>query len=481
MAPRTSEWKTEQKELVRVLSHLPYSLPQAISDIIDNSIDAKSKNIIVKVNQVDNQQYVMIKDDGKGIPPDELEKMMTFGGTRDYAPDDLGAFGVGLKSSSISQSRNLTIFTKIEGKPMNIRRIDVDWMEETDQYDKLLHTDSGSPVVEYIRNEGLLPGENGTTVLLENLHRFDALREGDNSDAHTLIEILPRTESHLAMVFHRFLENPSHPRHFKLTLESREVTPLNPMAPHEDDPNFGTLAKKSNLTIKHENKDYKVPIELVILPHQKRHKDRKFREHITHTVEGSWGETEGAYLYRNDRIIAFSSWFGTVNKQVTYSLRRASVEISKELDDYFSLNPMKTDYRLPRDFREKFKKSMEVKREWISGEKKSTFTDRANRRYRNDGKGTAGKRKAKTKTSKKTRGTTAKPESTTKEGADAENTSEDPSTSEVSGAIVISVFEADAPLISQSMQGGELRTKINMATSSFPLFKDALRKWLKDE
>lgn len=480
MAPRTSEWKTAPKDLVKVIANLPYSLPEAISDIIDNSIDAKSKNIIVKVNQVDNEQYLMIKDDGKGIPSDKLEKLMTIGGTRDYAPDDLGAFGVGLKFSSISHSRNLTVFTKVEGKPMNIRRIDLDWMETTDQYDKLLHTDSGSPVVEHIRNEGLLPGENGTTVLLESLTQFDALREGDNSDAHTLVNILPWIENHLAMVFHRFLENPSHPRHFKLLLEGREVTPLNPMAPHEDDPKFGTLVKKSTFTINYEDTDYKVPIQLVILPHQKRHKDREFRNRLTNTVEGSWGETEGAYLYRNDRIVAFSSWFGTVNKQVTTSLRRAVVEISKELDDYFSLSPMKSAYRLPRDFREKFKKAMDVKREWITGEKKVTFHKRADKRYRLEGSGTKGKRTAKTKKGKKTRGTAAKPEPTS-EGIHVGKTSEDPSTSVVSGAIVISVFEADAPLISQSTQGGELRTKINMAASSFPLFKDALRRWLKDE
>ena len=86
----------------------------------------------------------------------------------------------------------------------------------------------------------------------------------------------------------------------------------------------------------------------------------------------------------------------------------------------------------------------------------------------------------KAKKGKKTRGTAAKPEPTS-EGIHVGKTSEDLSTSEVSGAIVISVFEADAPLISQSTQGGELRTRINMAASSFPLFKDALRRWLKDE
>ena len=81
--------------------------------------------------------------------------------------------------------------------------------EETNQWDKVLHSSTDSPVVDHIMQKGYLPGERWTTILLENLHRFDTLRDGDSSDSHTIMNTLPQVEAHLAMVFHRFLKTKS--------------------------------------------------------------------------------------------------------------------------------------------------------------------------------------------------------------------------------------------------------------------------------
>ena len=394
----TSEWGSDREGTISILESFPYSLPEAIADIVDNSLDAGAKTVLVEVNHVGGEQYVLIKDDGKGIAESEFEDVMKIGKRRNYSDDDLGAFGVGLKSAGLTQARNITIFSKQKGSKMNIRRISVPWMKETGRWSEMLHSDTNSPVVEKISEEGRLPDDQGTTVLLENLHRFDSMIHGEQSDAVTIINILPGVENHLRMIYHRFLENKDHPRHFSLIFpaggDNTTLDPLDPMEPHEDDKKYGTLTKKADITIDYEGSKFIVPVSLIILSHSKRCKDNKFRKDLSETVDGGVGELEGVYMYRNDRLIAFAKWFGIFSKTAVGTLRRITIDVDPKLDLYFGLTPSKTNYRLPQNFRTSIKKKLSEKKKWIDSDNKDqTFNERAVGRYRHDGRGVGGKRK----------------------------------------------------------------------------------------
>jgi hypothetical protein len=98
------------------------STVSAISEIIDNSIQADAQNInivIVRNTTRDSDEIdeILIIDDGEGM--DELifdKALQMSSGTKSKAKSGLGKYGQGLPNSSISQTRRVEVYTKKNGK-----------------------------------------------------------------------------------------------------------------------------------------------------------------------------------------------------------------------------------------------------------------------------------------------------------------------------------------------------------------------------
>ena len=100
--------------LIESMRAVGYSIEAAIADLIDNSISAQADVIEIKYDASDNP-FVAILDNGWGMTPDELTNAMRHGShnpTDMREPDDLGRFGLGLKTASLSQCRKLTVISK---------------------------------------------------------------------------------------------------------------------------------------------------------------------------------------------------------------------------------------------------------------------------------------------------------------------------------------------------------------------------------
>lgn len=102
------------KSLISGIRSIGYSFASSVADIIDNSITAKASEINVYADPLD-EPYFVILDNGLGMNYDELKNAMTFGSDRSNKIDnelDLGRFGLGLKSASLSQCRKMTVISK---------------------------------------------------------------------------------------------------------------------------------------------------------------------------------------------------------------------------------------------------------------------------------------------------------------------------------------------------------------------------------
>lgn len=101
--------------LMGALRSMGYSFESAIADIIDNSISAGAKEIHINFPTTALESFVYILDDGHGMTPKEHFNAMRYGSSAsESARDatDLGRFGLGMKSASLSQCRVLTVLTK---------------------------------------------------------------------------------------------------------------------------------------------------------------------------------------------------------------------------------------------------------------------------------------------------------------------------------------------------------------------------------
>ena len=118
--------------LIESTRAIGYTLESAIADIIDNSISASASCVDIFFFPV-GDAYIAILDDGYGISSEKLDTAMRYGSqnpNEERAVNDLGRFGLGLKTASLSQCRTLTVITK-HGKHIEARRWDIDYFSQT--------------------------------------------------------------------------------------------------------------------------------------------------------------------------------------------------------------------------------------------------------------------------------------------------------------------------------------------------------------
>ena len=113
-----------------------YDLKTALADIIDNSITAKAKNIWILHDWNEKDSVIAILDDGNGMSEKELREAMRLGSvspSEDRETGDLGRFGLGLKTASLSQCRRLTVSTKMKDI-IDTRCWDIDHVRSTGKW-----------------------------------------------------------------------------------------------------------------------------------------------------------------------------------------------------------------------------------------------------------------------------------------------------------------------------------------------------------
>lgn len=100
--------------LIESMRSLGYSFQSAVADLLANSIRAKAENIYIFSSPSDNPSLIIF-DDGCGMSASQLYEAMRYGSSNpldDRDTDDLGRFGLGMKSASLSQCRKLIVVSK---------------------------------------------------------------------------------------------------------------------------------------------------------------------------------------------------------------------------------------------------------------------------------------------------------------------------------------------------------------------------------
>ena len=105
--------------LMNSMRAMGYSFEAAIADIVDNSVSAQARNIVLRFPIDPSDCCVAVCDDGIGMNKKELLDAMKYGSqlkSANRSEDDLGRFGLGMKAASLSQCRRLTVASKKDGK-----------------------------------------------------------------------------------------------------------------------------------------------------------------------------------------------------------------------------------------------------------------------------------------------------------------------------------------------------------------------------
>lgn len=321
-----------------------YDLETAVADIIDNSVTAGARTVRIIISEEGRSSWIAVADDGAGMDEAALLRAMTFGGINPSdprAPDDLGRFGLGLKTASLSQCRRLTVLTRAAKGSVQVRCWDIDVIEETKQW--ALLRSARTPHLEARFRKELQSQKSGTVVLWEVLDRLGH-EDGDAEIADRLQRAVPQLEEHLAMVFHRFLEEPGG---LKILVGGMPVKPWDPFMKGEK-----ALQPLGVETLEHGG--HPVTVRPFVLPHVSK---LTTEAHRLGAGPRGWADQQGFYVYRNRRLLVAGSWLklGFV-KEEHNKLARIQLDFPNDLDFAWDINVRKSRAMPPDALRDDLKR-----------------------------------------------------------------------------------------------------------------------------
>ena len=326
--------------LMESLRGAGYSLPAAISDLIDNSITAGAGNIWLDFHWSGTNSRVSILDDGRGMSETELVDAMRIGSRsprEERDADDLGRFGLGLKTASISQVRSLTVATRtVSSEHPSIRRWDLDHLASVGDWQLL------RPTADELREDAVALNElpHGTLVVWEKPDRMVGdVGVDDERARRQFLQALEAVENHIAMVFHRLMTGRGA---VSIWLNGQRITPWDPFLTAED--------ATQDMGSESLGRDGGVVVNPYVLPH---HSRLTAEQHRLVGGPAGWNAQQGFYVYRNRRLLLPGDWLGLeFRKEEHYKLARILVDLPNSSDDEWDIDVRKSRARPPLRFRD---------------------------------------------------------------------------------------------------------------------------------
>lgn len=360
------------RRLIRSLRDMGYEFAAAVADLIDNSIEARATTVRVDVEWNGPESYVMIADNGIGMSPQDLREALRFGSERDYDVEDLGKFGLGLKTASLSQCLRLTVASRQNESRADIAAYcwDLGHIDATNRWEILQLRTADLPA----EARQHLKETTGTVVIWEHLDRLLGYKKLDGEHARKqLVSMCRELEEHVAMVFHRFLAGEVRGKRFAIYINGNKVVPWDPFARAEE--NTQKL-EPMVLRVDGEKGRSDVVIEPFVLPAQSKFSSSEAFNRASGPAK--WNRQQGFYIYRADRMIQSGGWSNLRTLDEHLKLARVALYFSPKLDEEFKINVPKMRVGIPASIRDDILKAI------------GPVTKLANAAYRAGERGTPG-------------------------------------------------------------------------------------------
>lgn len=337
--------------LMGSMRSMGYSFEAAVADVIDNSISANCS--IVKVFfpiDTTSELAVGILDDGEGMTSEELFEAMRYGSTDselERGANDLGRFGLGMKAASLSQCRVLTVVSK-QGENICAYCWDFNYIQIKKQWVVKELSNAEISKLPYI-NE-LQEFINGTLVIWQD---FDVLSKSSGGLVYdALNDLKVSVSNNLALIFHNFLNAPAKEK-IKMYVNKSKLKPLDPfLESHKKT----TMKKERTIAIK-DSKGIErlIKVRPYILPFATDLNDEHKR--LIGGIE-SLRAKQGFYVYRNNRLIIWGTWFGMKARAELTKNARVRVDIPNSLDDIWSIDIKKQNASIPKQIQRQLRQTV---------------------------------------------------------------------------------------------------------------------------
>jgi len=370
--------------LTNSLTSISYDFHRAVADIVDNSIPVGSTKVWVVVNDSTEgdfgEPYVAIVDNGSGMGDDEIGNALLYGSERNDSENNLGRFGLGLKTASTSQARIVTVATRKDGNDdFSILQWNLNFLNSEEANGRWLAL---KPSLEEIPSEllDLIDGSSGTIVLWTDLSpMIPNINELHIANITAALRSRAKAcREHLSLVFHRFISGTATnlPQgNIEFFLNDWKLEANDPLVEGHRAHRLHKFGDTEGFAPEHMIEDPaegRVSLALRgksirfsghVIPRTDEWHDELLPNGLTREANeckkrASRGDligNQGIYFYRLDRLIQEGKWSRLYGADAHTSLARLAIDADRSWDDEINLNVNKTAIQVPSDLKRDFK------------------------------------------------------------------------------------------------------------------------------
>ena len=319
----------------------------AVKELVDNSFDADAENIWITIDQRDGgEMFLIVEDDGDGIPRDEMANSLSFGGRLPWRQDTTGKYGFGLPASACCQSERTEVYSKYADGDDEFHYNYIDTEELKQSGIQLPDTTIEElPDEEYdlVLDEDV---DRGTVVVMSKLIR----------PQYSTVEGMERNVREDLAEFHRtFLADGKN-----VYVNGTEVEYSDPLMMMEESNAVEECGMSEDYGIVEpivyegeDGEEVKVEITIAKLP---------LESIIEQGLKDKYNigrSTQGFYLVRDGRQIGGGRSLQLYTKTNRYNYFRGEIRFPSELDDKFGVQTNKSRFSLDPGLRQQLKERLE--------------------------------------------------------------------------------------------------------------------------
>ena len=324
------------------LRSIGYNLETALADIIDNSIAADATIIEICNNDISDiptekasLNWLAILDNGNGMNIEGIVEALKLGGkgiNQIRNEHDLGRFGLGLKTASLSQCKKLTVISKTDTTEISSLSFDLDYIQKNNKWevfsvenkevDKIINE-----VKERIANQNIFNEDSWTLIFWEKFDKFQI------KDKNNFYSSLNKVRLHLSLIYHKFNDK------IQFILNTTEIDFWNPYATaNSDEMKILKFSERTEDTFE---------LRCHILKHRSEFINET--EYNNQFKIGTPNQNQGFFVYRNNRLIFKGTWLGIYNNEHHYILARVEIHLSNSIssDKAWDINISKSEVKIP--------------------------------------------------------------------------------------------------------------------------------------
>jgi len=322
--------------LIESLRFTGYNNYSAIADIVDNSFDAEATIIRIFVNSEDGRPVIRILDNGKGMDEKTLDEALKLGSLTDREPtSDLGKFGLGLVTASLSIARRTEVLTKPNGQIL-LSATDIDHIIKENRFLKefrQLTTKEHSRWNEH--------GEDFNTGTLVTLQKLDRLTSTNLSQFSNTLR------KNLGQIYRYFLRAGKN-----IFVNGQIVEPVDPLMLDHTETRIELNGEEFAISLESSGKNQiieKIKVSMVILP--------DFGQEANES-RGIGPRNSGFYVLRNHREIAEAQTLEVFTRHPDLNRFRAELMFSGTLDEEMGINFTKREVNPSQRIMDKLKNEL---------------------------------------------------------------------------------------------------------------------------